>query len=141
MRKTAKLLLTAGVIACGLAGTTPAQAATAANPYDPAAVCGSGFRVIDSHPFTSGGTKLATVYLSYKGSTGENCVVTLNHTVSTIWMRATLSVQGGATRSDAKEYRYYAGPVKLRAAGKCVKWGGTWDEAPFSWTSGWSHCG
>lgn len=139
MRTIAKTLLAAGVLACGLASALPAQASTAA--VDPAGVCGSGFHVIDSHPFKSGSTKLATIYLSYNSGTGKNCVVTVNDTAFTRWMRATLTVQGGATKSDSGEFKYYAGPVILSAVDACVKWGGAWDESPYVWSSGWSHCG
>ncbi|MFI7466344.1 spore-associated protein A [Nonomuraea sp. NPDC049646] len=139
MRKITKTLFAAGVLACGLASALPAQAAVAA--VDPVGVCGSGFRVIDSHPFKSGSTALGTIYLSYNSGTGKNCVVTVNKTPYTRWMRATLTVQGGATKTDAGEFKSYAGPVILSAVDTCVKWGGAWDESPYVWTSGWSHCG
>ncbi|SDI07796.1 hypothetical protein [Nonomuraea jiangxiensis] len=139
MRTLAKVFVTLGVLACGIAATSPAQASAAA--VDPAAVCGSGFRVIDSHAFTSSGTALGTIYLSYNAGSGKNCVVTVNKTSTPMWMRASLSVQNGGSDSDSGVFRYYAGPVTLSAADKCVRWGGTWDEAPYTWTSGWSHCG
>jgi hypothetical protein len=54
-------------------------------------------------------------------------------------MSATLEVQGGSAESDSGSFTVYAGPVRLPAAKKCVKWGGSYGGT--SWKSGWSHCG
>ncbi|MEV6863780.1 hypothetical protein AB0M44_22575 [Streptosporangium subroseum] len=98
-------------------------------------------RLLTQRSDGTSGTALATIYLSYNASSGKNCVVTVNKTSSSRWMRASLSVQGGSTASDSGTFHSYAGPVILSAIDRCVKWGGTWDESPFTWTSGWSHCG
>jgi hypothetical protein len=105
----------------------------AANPYTAAGVCGSGYSVIDSHNLGS-----ATIYLLYNA--GYNCVVTLVHSGgNAVGLNATLSVQGGGSGTDPGLYDWYAGPIRLSAAGKCVSWGGTYEST--SWTSGWTHCG
>ncbi|WP_158088676.1 serine/threonine protein kinase [Thermoactinospora rubra] len=106
------------------------------NPYKPAALCGSGHKVIDSRAL---GTA-ATVYLTYNAATGVNCVVTISRYVhpAKIPANAVLQVKGGATKSNPGSFTSYAGPVRLPAAGKCVIWGGTWGSQ--TWKSGWSHC-
>jgi hypothetical protein len=104
-----------------------------ADPYTPAGVCGSGYSVIDSHDLGS-----ATIYLLY--NSGYNCVVTMVHNGNgAVGLNATLSVQGGSSGSNPGLFQWYAGPVRLPAAGACVKWGGTYEST--SWTSAWSHCG
>lgn len=105
------------------------------NPYTATQVCGSGYSVIDSHNLGP-----ATVYLLYSGGTGKNCVATMVHSGSgSVGLNATLHVQGGASASNPGLFEWYAGPVRLSAAGKCVKWGGSYDST--SWTSAYSHCG
>jgi len=131
--RTTALVVATGALALG-ALSTPAYAAAA----DPGSLCGAGYSVIDSHKFQSVG---ATVYLLYSGSAGKNCVVTIRDKAGkAAYMEASLQVQGGASQGDSGSYTAYAGPVRLAAGGKCVKWHGMFggDE---SWTSGWSHCG
>ncbi|MFB9251865.1 protein kinase [Sphaerisporangium melleum] len=106
------------------------------NPYTAAGLCGSGFKVIDSH-----GLGAATVYLLYNGATGKNCVATLSRHVvpQKIKMGVVLQVKGGATAADSGAYTAYAGPVRLAAGKVCVIWGGTYGTT--TWKSAWSHCG
>ncbi|WP_307848595.1 protein kinase domain-containing protein [Microbispora oryzae] len=106
------------------------------NPYSAAGVCGSGFKVIDSHSYGA-----ATTYLLYNASSGKNCVVTLSKYVipAKIKMSAVLKVKGGASTADSGQYTAYAGPLRLAATRTCVIWGGGYGSA--TWTSGWSHCG
>ncbi|HWC22473.1 MAG TPA: phage tail tip lysozyme [Flexivirga sp.] len=108
-----------------------------ANPYQPAEVCGDGYKVIDKHAL---GT-LGTIYLLYKSSAQANCVVTMKQTKlgSKTPVAATLQVQGGTKATNSGNFGYYAGPVKRTAAAKCVKWGGTVNST--TWTSAYSHCG
>ncbi|MFI9274366.1 CHAP domain-containing protein [Kitasatospora sp. NPDC052896] len=115
-------------------GKTPAPV-QATNSYNPNALCGSGFGLVDYHDLGN-----AVVYLDYSAATGQNCVTTLvDQPGSAVPMNATLSAQGGGSASNPGNFSYYAGPVTLPAAGQCVEWGGTYQSA--SWTSGWSHCG
>lgn len=115
----------------------PTQAPATPNPHSPAGVCGAGYKVINSHAL---GDK-ATVYLLYSSAAGSNCVVTLSKHVipGRIHMSATLEVQGGSAKSDSGSFTVYAGPVRLPAAKKCVRWGGSYGGT--GWMSGWSHCG
>ncbi|MBB6170440.1 hypothetical protein HNR23_000500 [Nocardiopsis mwathae] len=132
----------AGAVACaGLAFaplTAPAAAASTTNPYTASGVCGSGFTEINKR---SG--KGYVTHLMYSGRTGENCVVTLKTTkVGTpSYVYAALARQQpfDAVEDGRSTYRYYAGPVKLKAAGTCVRWGGGTHDDNF-WT-GWQHCG
>ncbi|MFC5829371.1 serine/threonine protein kinase [Nonomuraea insulae] len=106
------------------------------NPYSVTAVCGSGYKVVDSHALGS----YATIYLTYNSSAGKNCVVTMSKLVypGKMPMNAILQVKGGSSVSNAGKFTAYAGPVRAAAKKKCVIWGGTW--ATQSWKSGWSHC-
>jgi hypothetical protein len=107
-----------------------------ATPEDPAAVCGSGFRVIDSVKLGSAGT----TNLLWKGSTGQNCVTTLKMTnVGTpSATSAFLEPQGSTRTTDSGSFSYYAGPV-IRTAPGCVRWGGSIGSSTY--TSGFEHCG
>ncbi|MBB4935969.1 hypothetical protein FHR32_000274 [Streptosporangium album] len=138
VRRTAALALgMAATLAGSVALSSPAMAASS-----PVEACGGGsYHVIDQ----AGLGKYATVYLLYNGST--NCVVT--------WKKAPYA--GGTMRisgylevpainkidSDAGNYRYYAGPVKFSAAGKCIRWGGSYGLSdPFiTYHSPLGHCG
>ncbi|KJK58411.1 hypothetical protein UK12_10855 [Saccharothrix sp. ST-888] len=116
-------------------GYTTPSASAPANPYNPGAVCGSGYSVIDTHDLGQ-----AAVYLLYSGATGRNCVVTLAaKPAGAVPMNATLDVQGGTSASNPGSFTYYAGPVSASAAGSCVRWGGAYQDT--SWTSDWTHCG
>lgn len=107
-----------------------------ATSYDPAAVCGSGFEVIDSVRLGSAGT----ANLLWKGSTGQNCVTTLKMaSVGTpTATSAFLEPQGSSRTTDSGNFSYYAGPV-IRTAPSCVRWGGSTGGS--SYTSGFEHCG
>ncbi|WP_433517735.1 serine/threonine protein kinase [Nonomuraea sp. CA-143628] len=104
------------------------------NTFSATAVCGSGFKVIDSHTLGSN----ATIYLLY--GNGKNCVVTMSKLVypGKVSMNATLQVKNGGSGSNPGKFTAYAGPVRVAAVKKCVIWGGSWGTA--SWKSGWSHC-
>ncbi|WP_264372956.1 serine/threonine protein kinase [Nonomuraea phyllanthi] len=106
------------------------------NPYKATSVCGSGYKVVDSHALGSS----ATVYLLYSSGTGKNCVLTMSRLVwpGKVSMNAILQVKGGSKGSDPGKFSAYAGPVRLPAKKKCVIWGGTFGSQ--SWKSGWSHC-
>jgi hypothetical protein len=117
--------------------TTKPTVAPKPNPYKPAAVCGSGYKIIDSHAVG----ERDRVYLLYNASAGKNCVVMMSALLYTgkVKMNAILQVKGGASASNPGMFSAYAGPVRLPAKGKCVIWGGSIGAA--SWKSGWSHCG
>ncbi|MFI9550141.1 serine/threonine protein kinase [Nonomuraea endophytica] len=106
------------------------------NPYTPVQVCGSGFYVQRSQAFNGGET-----FQLYNTGTKQNCVVTMKYAGvgKDSPVSATLDVQGGGTASDGGNFKYYAGPVKLLAPGKCVKFSGSVGAA--STAAGWANCG
>jgi len=111
------------------------------NKYTPKAVCGSDSSVIDQAPLKSAdGTLLGRVYLLYNASTGKNCTVTLKTTdlSKATSASAYLEVQGAARVTDSGSFQYYAGPVRAKAAGVCVKWGGSIQDATYD--SAFEHC-
>ena len=116
----------------GAANVTSRNCATS---YDPAAECGSGFEMTDSVKLGSAGT----VNLLWKGSTSQNCAITLKMTsVGTpTATSAFLEPQGASRTTDSGSFSYYAGPV-IRTAPSCVKWGGS--TGGVSYTSPFEHC-
>ncbi|BCJ70639.1 peptidase M23 [Catellatospora sp. IY07-71] len=116
----------------GSANVTSNNCATS---YDPAEVCGAGFQMIDSVKLGSAGT----ANLLWKGSTGQNCTVTLKmSSVGTPTATSSfLEPQGASRTTDSGSYSYYAGPV-IRTAPGCVKWGGS--AGGTTYTSGFEHC-
>jgi len=121
--------------------TTTTTQAPATNPYTPAQVCGSGYAVIDSSTLKkSDGTVVGKVYLLYNSGNGYNCTTILKSTSigSKTTTSAYLEKQGGSRTTDSGSYSYYAGPVRVKAAGVCVKWGGT--AAGVSYNSPFEHC-
>lgn len=111
-------------------------AAPAKNPYTPTQVCGSGFVVQRSSSFSGGVT-----YQLWNNGTGQNCAVTMKtaDVGKSTSVSVTLEVQGGGTQSDSGSFEYYAGPVKLPAAGKCVRVSGS--AGAGSTSTGWANCG
>ncbi|UBU14582.1 serine/threonine protein kinase [Nonomuraea gerenzanensis] len=107
------------------------------NPYTATQVCGSGFSVQRSSSFSGG-----TTYQLWNNSTGQNCVVTLKSGANvgkSTPVSATLEVQGGGSQTDSGSYEYYAGPVKLPAKGKCVRYSGSAGSG--STSAPWGNCG
>lgn len=164
MTTSRKLLVPA--LAAALA--VPSAAEAAKNPYTAKRVCGSGYKVIDRHkltdtnPYNGNTVHLSTVVLMYNASTGKNCAVNLKRyrvgkedkktfgdfmSVSL----ATRPLNNANVDGDSDEFRFYAGPVYVRARGKCVQWSGsatmlmqkyftprgTYNDA---FKSRWSHC-
>jgi hypothetical protein len=111
-------------------GSTP-------NPYTPAQVCGSGYKVIDSAALGTFGK----VYLLYNASNGNNCSVMLK--TASVGTKTTVSaylqVQGGSRVTDKGSFGYYAGPVRVKAPGVCVAWGGS--AGGVTYNSPFEHCG
>lgn len=133
IKKTAALALAgaATVAASLVAGGGPAMAATT-----PIGACGGGsYHEIDHHAVGD-----AVVHLLYNGTT--NCVVTWrNHPGDPIYLQANIEAQGGdGFHVDDGVYTTYAGPVKVNAAGTCIRWGGVYGYDN-NYSSGWGHCG
>ncbi|MFJ2034048.1 hypothetical protein [Streptosporangium sp. NPDC087985] len=122
----------AATLAASVALSSPAVAASS-----PIEACGGGsYHVIDSKALGS----YATIYLLYNGST--NCVVTWkqgSYVGNSAWVSAVVQVYGSPRVVNSGYFGYYAGPVKVKAPGKCIMWGGSysgqWYESP------WEHCG
>ncbi|MEV6825014.1 spore-associated protein A [Amycolatopsis sp. NPDC051102] len=130
-RRWAALLVALGAVLVGLlTGTGTASAAT----YN--GVCGSGYGVKDQHSITGG-----TIFLTYSGSTGNNCVVTIRNTSGTaIYMDAFVRLTGALNWNDDPGYwTTYAGPVYVHAPGRCIDWGGSIGSV--TWAQYNSHCG
>jgi len=122
----------ATAVAVGAALTlTPGQAQAA---YTPQGLCGSDYYVQRSHALPG-----ARVYQLYNGS--HNCVVTIKTASVGTPTRTTagLQVEGQGWSYDNGSYRYYAGPVKARAAGKCVRYFGY--HGGDNYMSPWGNCG
>lgn len=131
---------TAGAIALtsivGLAGN--ASAAGQNVPYNGA--CGSGYSVVNWGNMQYG---LGTVYLTYNGSTGKNCVVAIQ-TEQKYETKMTAKVRRTGSSSwitDTGYYRYYAGPVYVSAAGSCVDWYGSTLDGGAYFSASATNCG
>ncbi|MGP3955579.1 serine/threonine protein kinase [Nonomuraea sp. 3N208] len=107
------------------------------NPYTATQVCGGGFVIQRSSSFAGG-----TTYQLWNNSTSQNCVVTLKSgpdVGKSTPVSATLEVQGGGSQTDSGNFEYYAGPVKLPAKGKCVRYSGSAGSGRTS--AAWANCG
>ncbi|MGW5161600.1 hypothetical protein ACWEPN_39560 [Nonomuraea wenchangensis] len=143
-------LATAAVLTTALAAS-PAAAAG----YTPERVCGSGFHVLSEHTRSvtdHTNTLYGQVFLLYNGLTGEHCAVTMKRydvgtptkTSVTLRVRADLFVPQ-RDEPDEGAFRYYAGPVYVKAHGRCVAMNGTADapgaaDASSGWGR-WVECG
>jgi hypothetical protein len=118
-----------------LAAPSSAQAQPDREPRDARQVCGRGFYVVNDRggirgkavrPISYGRRVYGHVYLLYNNRTHQNCVVTIKRAYrgQRTWTAASLAVRDGRSGTDRGNFRYYAGPVKLRAGGKCVKYRG-----------------
>ena len=128
------------IVALVLGSAGAAQAAQidtqarAARAYTPQGICGSGYYVQRSRALPG-----ARVYLLYNGAT--NCVTTIKTASVGTPTRTTagLQVRGRDWSYDVGNYRYYAGPVKEYARGKCVRFFGY--HRGENVTSAWGNCG
>lgn len=114
---------------------TGAEPAPAANPYTADEVCGPGYRVVDEHRLGAP----ATVYL-LRDADRNHCVVTLKHSElgTATPVASMVEPQGAQRRTDAGSYAYYAGPVRVAAGARCVRWGGSAGSARYE--SPFEHC-
>lgn len=129
-------LVSSALVAAAPLVSAPAQAQERAadpNPYSPRRVCGSSYFVVRDRggiggradrPITYRGQVYGHVYLLYSARTRQNCVVAIKsrYVGRRTWMSATLAVRNGRSETDRGYFTYYAGPVKLAAAGRCVKY-------------------
>ncbi|MFB9836875.1 hypothetical protein [Actinoallomurus acaciae] len=115
-RKTAALATVALAASCAVAVAAPAYAA---------GPCGSGYSLIDVYNVsTSSGVKKGSLELYYASSSGKNCALTYG--VGSTYGTATFKMVKIARHSDPLwtpdqgNYKYYAGPVYVSAAGQCI---------------------
>lgn len=111
----------AGILAAAVAATVAVPTTAQAASYN--GKCGSGYGVIDSLTISGYGT----VYLTYNGSSGMNCAVTIRDNPGTaMFMDAGIQLAGNRASEvhDPGQWTTYAGPVYLSAAGQCIDWGG-----------------
>ncbi|MFI7131564.1 spore-associated protein A [Nonomuraea sp. NPDC050153] len=118
-RKLATLLAGAALAASTtlVAGAAPASAA---------GPCGSGYSRVGVYSIgiEKYGYRTGILEVYYSSSTGKNCALTYGdgpyaNTVS--WKGVTISRGDGSGKDeDAKEYKYYAGPVYVSARGGCI---------------------
>lgn len=138
----------AALVLPSLALAAPAHAASTADQA--VAACGSGYYIQDSE--TMGYGQNVVAYLLYNSSSGNNCAVTVKSTANPMYGQATglgagIIKTGGIWHKDDANYKYYAGPVYVSAAGSCVKFWGHDQEFGAStihewyYTSPWEHCG
>lgn len=144
LRRHVLTLLTATIAV--LATAVPASAA--GNPYSPQGVCGPGFGVIQQHDLRGPkGRVLATAYLLWDGGSKRNCSVTLKRAKvgASTWVETSLARKGGKYQADDGFYQYYAGPLYVKAPGRCVIFGGRvslGNGIGDSWiTPRFGHCG
>ena len=136
LARGARVGLTAVAVFTGsltLAG--PANAASS-----PIEACGGGsYHEIDHHDIDG-----ARIDLLYNGKT--NCVVTwkTKYVGKKTFVSALVSTGSNRVKSDPGQYEFYAGPVKLDAAGQCIRWAGgagPGTGATDVWFSQPGHCG
>jgi hypothetical protein len=133
--------------AAALAVAAPSVSA-AGNPYTPTGVCGAGYRVIDHHDLRGPkGGLLATTYLLWNGGAKKNCAVTIKRRAVGVptFVEVSLYKKGGNYNAEGSlDYKYYAGPLYVKAPGQCVFWGGRMSDAKGrgdSWITPYAeHC-
>ncbi|WP_073920918.1 hypothetical protein [Streptomyces sp. CB00455] len=154
MNRLVRNLLTVatGVVAIAGLAAVPAQAQTINGGS-----CGAGYRQQDAYALgdDSGISGAGVVFLYYNSSNGTNCAILrrdANFRV-TYGMGVTLRDDAGHSVSDGQRaYTQYAGPVYLKAPGRCVQvdgqltgvWMGdnsTYLEKTHDGGSPWVHCG
>ncbi|WP_175434946.1 hypothetical protein [Streptomyces hawaiiensis] len=73
-------------------------------------------------------------------SNGYNCAVATSRTPGVkLRMKVWIEVLGGTKVTDSGYYTQYAGPVKIYAAGSCVRFGG--EIGTTGDNTDWGHCG
>jgi hypothetical protein len=128
--------------ATALAVGPGAAYASDVNPNSASALCGSGYKVIQTHA-TEGAFY---TYLLYNSSNGKNCAVTLKQknlgtkNTTDVYL---LSQKTQKSAEDFGSYTSYAGPIYLSAPGECVKFGGSvmYGNTIYTYDSPWAACG
>ncbi|NIH87052.1 hypothetical protein [Amycolatopsis granulosa] len=127
-------------------------ASAASNPYTAAGACAHDFGGSWQQASTRGRYAInswkghaADVYLMYNAATGYNCVVTIKRlNVGTATRTgAHLEVQGGATKGQWGDYKYYSA-VQAFARDRCIRFFGSVWVNPETDSAGpsdtWGNC-
>ncbi|MCX5048639.1 MULTISPECIES: spore-associated protein A [unclassified Streptomyces] len=128
------------VLGLTAAATVAATGTASAASYNGG--CGSGYSVIGSKDVGDG-----KAYITYNGSTGYNCVVTVSDTPGTaMYLDARLRIHRTdvvwkSTEMDAGHFQYYAGPVYVYAKGSCIDYGGSAGNSSYIQIDYNVHCG
>jgi len=156
-------LRTALIAASVLAVMLPAEAAVAKkNPYTAKGLCGPSFSVIDRKqlydvsPLDGRRYHLSTAVLMYSSQTGENCAVHLKRRridkpdSVDITLITRPPSDANSDGDGGLNLKFFAGPVKVPARGKCVQWWGSTTQKQFKFNtsvdlysgfrSRWVHC-
>ncbi|MFE0106780.1 hypothetical protein [Streptomyces sp. NPDC059009] len=111
---------------------SPAASESAPKP-DPSArartLCGGGYELRQSHPFTEDGVVEATTFLAYDKGRAMACAVTLRTTpaaqyADVPYMSAYIQPAGTSAVRSSGNYRSYAGPARAHDSEGCLRWGG-----------------
>ncbi|GAA2806705.1 spore-associated protein [Nonomuraea dietziae] len=135
------LSIAAATVSAAAVLAVPAAAHADAN-------CGSGYNVVAQAAVkTSSGSNWGTVYLTYNGSTGKNCVTVIKSAYVGTYTDAYVgfTVQGRSGYGIYERIKYYAGPVYGDARGACVKYSAWIENSSGTRASGgrssWGNCG
>ena len=92
------------------------------------------------HGVTANSACSRSVYLTFSGVTGENCVVTIRDNPGPrLPMNAYVRLSGTTTwNQDPGNFTTYAGPVYVSAPHHCIDWGGSISNEGFTEFN--SHC-
>ncbi len=127
MLATKKTALATGLLGATAAIGLTAGPATAEDvPYTLEQVCGGSYHFANELPLAVGGRQVGLTVLGYSAETKENCAVTFKTArIGTPSLTAvSLRRQGGGFRTDKGSFKFYAGPVYVKAPGACVQFGG-----------------
>ncbi|GAA3709305.1 spore-associated protein A [Nonomuraea antimicrobica] len=118
MRTSSKLSALAGVAMISTWLVAVATPASAAGP------CGSGYTEIASYPITANFATKGYLEVYYSAATQQNCALAVG-TGDTYGKKTFKRVVIGlstkpATDEDKGDFAYYAGPVYVKAPGKCI---------------------
>lgn len=111
-------------LTAALAVAAPASAAT--NPYTPQGVCGAGFTFVREAPVVTQHTgavheQRGLIVLMHSRAKREFCAVNFKLAGSRVgvptWTTLSMTGSGGrGPRPDRGNYRYYAGPLRMKGA-------------------------
>ena len=128
MHRAKTTVLTTAVLGSSLAaGVAGSPAVAADQPYRVEQVCGASYHFVNELPLAvPNHPQVGLTVLAYSAETRKNCAVTFKTTkIGTPSLTAvSLRKQGGKFRTNKGKFKFYAGPVYVKAPGTCVQFGG-----------------